>query len=149
MEKAKCSVTRVRYAGVTRARYLGNTCARYLGCNDTSYLRGPLQTTWSVSWCGIRWLALHFTCGDRYPAHLTVALRTPTLSIPPALWLTRTLFQIDERLQVKVADYGLSRDIDADNDRAYYRIQTSRPLPLRWSAPEVLRSLQFSVKTDV
>jgi serine/threonine protein kinase len=37
---------------------------------------------------------------------------------------------IDENLQIKVADYGLSRDVE--EDRAYYRIKTQRPMPLRW-----------------
>jgi serine/threonine protein kinase len=54
---------------------------------------------------------------------------------------------ISEELVAKVADYGLSRSVD--NDRNYYRIQTGRPLPLRWTAPEVLQTWVHSVATDV
>jgi serine/threonine protein kinase len=38
-------------------------------------------------------------------------------------------------LAVKVADYGLSRDVTESKE--YYRFRSNRPLPLRWTAPEV------------
>ncbi len=38
-------------------------------------------------------------------------------------------------LTVKVADYGLSREVTAERD--YYRLRNQRPVPLRWTAPEV------------
>ena len=54
---------------------------------------------------------------------------------------------IDERLQVKVADYGLSRDVEEDKN--YYRIHTERPIPLRWTAPEAVTVLKFTSASDV
>lgn len=54
---------------------------------------------------------------------------------------------IDEKLHVKVADYGLSRDVDEDKN--YYRIHTERPIPLRWTAPEAVTVLKFTSASDV
>ena len=54
---------------------------------------------------------------------------------------------IDEKLHVKVADYGLSRDVDEDKN--YYRIRTERPIPLRWTAPEAVTVLKFTSASDV
>ena len=43
---------------------------------------------------------------------------------------------IGEALATKIADYGMSRDISSEKE--YYRMSNlSRPLPLRWCAPEV------------
>jgi serine/threonine protein kinase len=53
---------------------------------------------------------------------------------------------IDEKLQIKVSDYGLSRDVA--EDRNYYRMATERPMPLRWIAPEAITRLRFSSSTD-
>eukprot|EP00045_Choanoeca_perplexa_P015707 m.201305 g.201305 ORF g.201305 m.201305 type:complete len:657 (+) comp17057_c0_seq4:152-2122(+) len=52
---------------------------------------------------------------------------------------------------VKVSDYGLSRSmtINVNDDSAYYRVETSRPLPLRWIAVEALISKKFTEATDV
>jgi serine/threonine protein kinase len=53
---------------------------------------------------------------------------------------------VDERLRVKVADYGLSRKVD--EDRNYYRLATARPLPLRWTAPEAVSALLWTSASD-
>ncbi len=48
---------------------------------------------------------------------------------------------------VKIADFGLSRDIYKS---AYYRVETKhRPLPVKWMAIESLTEGIFSSKTDV
>lgn len=53
---------------------------------------------------------------------------------------------VDDNLRAKVADYGLSRDIDEDKN--YYQIKSyAANIPLRWTAPEGL--LKCSVLTDV
>jgi serine/threonine protein kinase len=53
---------------------------------------------------------------------------------------------VDDRLHVKVADYGLSREVDEGRD--YYRLATARPLPLRWTAPEALTTLTWTSASD-
>lgn len=48
---------------------------------------------------------------------------------------------------VKVADFGLSRDI---YERDYYRVSDSRrPLPVKWMAIESLEAGVFSTKSDI
>eukprot|EP00040_Diaphanoeca_grandis_P027558 m.157091 g.157091 ORF g.157091 m.157091 type:complete len:1661 (+) comp31039_c0_seq1:243-5225(+) len=49
-------------------------------------------------------------------------------------------------MHVKVSDYGLSREV---GDRNYYKVQSRRPIPLRWTAPEILVSLKCTQATDV
>jgi serine/threonine protein kinase len=51
-------------------------------------------------------------------------------------------------LTVKVADYGLSREVTEMKE--YYKLRSNRPLPLRWLAPEVcsccvLQSVRYVV----
>ena len=47
---------------------------------------------------------------------------------------------------MKVADFGLSRDVYVED---YYKMQGDTPLPVKWLAPEALFDREFSVKTDV
>ena len=44
---------------------------------------------------------------------------------------------VGENLTVKLADYGLSREVA--ETREYYRYRSNRPIPLRWTAPEVFK----------
>jgi serine/threonine protein kinase len=48
---------------------------------------------------------------------------------------------------IKVADFGLSRQLAATED--YYRVQTRGKLPVRWMAVESLAFRKFSSKSDV
>ncbi|KAI6657688.1 hypothetical protein LOD99_432 [Oopsacas minuta] len=50
-------------------------------------------------------------------------------------------------LSVRVADFGMSRGIDCDND--YYTSSGGGRVPLRWTAPEALFYNKFSEKSDV
>ena len=54
---------------------------------------------------------------------------------------------IGDRLTIKIADYGLSRQ--TDDDKNYYRFQHDNPLPIRWTAPEVLTERTWTAKTDI
>lgn len=46
-------------------------------------------------------------------------------------------------LNVKVADFGLSRTVED------YYVANTNEFPIRWCAPETIRKRQFSSKTDV
>ena len=54
--------------------------------------------------------------------------------------------RLDKNLLVKVADFGLSRDIYVQD---YYKAQNEVPLPVKWLAPEALFDREFNTKTDV
>ncbi|XP_065905218.1 muscle, skeletal receptor tyrosine-protein kinase-like isoform X2 [Dysidea avara] len=49
-------------------------------------------------------------------------------------------------LEIKIADFGLSRDI---NSTDYYRVHGHAVLPIRWMAPESIMYGKFTMATDV
>jgi abelson tyrosine-protein kinase 1 len=53
---------------------------------------------------------------------------------------------VGDRLHLKVADFGLSREVDDDKD--YYRLASERLLPLRWMAPETVTTLTWTSEAD-
>ncbi len=57
--------------------------------------------------------------------------------------------RIDEQFILKIADFGLSRDMnEADYD--FYRSGDRKAkLPVKWMAPESLTKRIYSVKSDV
>ena len=50
-------------------------------------------------------------------------------------------------MTVKVADFGLARDIYTDS--YYASASKKKPLPIKWLAPESLLDRVFTEKTDV
>ena len=58
-----------------------------------------------------------------------------------------SVIRVDIHKVVKVADFGLSRDLFC---RDYYRVGDGKtPLPVRWMAPESLDSSVFTTQSDV
>ena len=61
--------------------------------------------------------------------------------------LTICTYRLDQKMTVKVADFGLARDMYTEG---YYTAQNKRnPLPVKWLAPEALLDRKFTEKTDV
>lgn len=58
------------------------------------------------------------------------------------------VFRLDETFTVKVADFGMARDI---YDKEYYSIQDHKrvKLPVKWMAIESLQTQKFTTKSDV
>ena len=57
------------------------------------------------------------------------------------------LCRVDAEQNVKIVDFGLSRDI---HTRDYYRAgDKNKPMPLRWMALESLEDGVYNSKTDV
>ena len=58
------------------------------------------------------------------------------------------LFRLDGTFTVKVADFGMARDI---YDKEYYSIQDHKhvKLPVKWMAIESLQTQKFTTKSDV
>ena len=55
-------------------------------------------------------------------------------------------FRVDATLQIKVADFGLARDIYTAD---YYRANKEARVPVKWMAPETLKDGFNDEKTDV
>jgi proto-oncogene tyrosine-protein kinase Met len=55
---------------------------------------------------------------------------------------------LDEKFTVKVADFGLARDM---YDKEYYSVhnKTGAKLPVKWMALESLQTQKFTTKSDV
>lgn len=62
--------------------------------------------------------------------------------------LTSRVFRLDESYTVKVADFGMARDVF---DKEYYSVQDHRKakLPVKWMAIESLQTQKFTSKSDV
>lgn len=60
----------------------------------------------------------------------------------------QSLLRLDENFTVKVADFGMARDIF---DKEYYSIQDHKKakLPVKWMAIESLQTQKFTTKSDV
>ena len=54
--------------------------------------------------------------------------------------------RVDENLSIKVADFGLARDIYSTE---YYRVEQHATLPVKWMPLESLMDGYFDEKTDV
>lgn len=61
---------------------------------------------------------------------------------------TSSVFRLDESYTVKVADFGMARDVF---DKEYYSVQDHRKakLPVKWMAIESLQTQKFTSKSDV
>jgi hypothetical protein len=55
---------------------------------------------------------------------------------------------LDSQLVSKVADFGLSRAFSSEEGKDYYK-STTGMMALRWTAPEAMTTMKFSMATDV
>lgn len=53
---------------------------------------------------------------------------------------------VSDHLTVKIADFGLSRDVYSSD---YYRVQSKSLLPVRWMPSESILYGRFSTESDV
>jgi hypothetical protein len=59
----------------------------------------------------------------------------------------RCIYRVDDGGVVKVADFGMAKDMYAYN---YYKMSDRHgPQPIRWMAVESLEDQKFSAKSDV
>ena len=57
------------------------------------------------------------------------------------------IFRVNAAEVVKIADFGLARDI---YERDYYKIEDRRrPMPIKWMAPECLDTFKFDSRSDI
>ena len=57
------------------------------------------------------------------------------------------MIRVDKKMMIKIADFGLSRDI---YETDYYKEgDKNRPLPVKWMAYESLDKGVYSTKSDV
>ena len=56
------------------------------------------------------------------------------------------LNRLDSNFTVKVADFGLTRDVYS---KEYYSSENKQRLPVKWMAPESLEQGKYSAKSDV
>lgn len=54
--------------------------------------------------------------------------------------------RVDEDLVIKVANFGLSRDIYCDD---YYRMGHKAKVPIKWMPPESIHDRYYDLKSDV
>lgn len=62
------------------------------------------------------------------------------------LFIVFGICRIDKDFTVKVADFGLSRDIYS---KEYYSCLNKQKLPVKWMAPESLEHGRYTSKSDV
>ena len=56
------------------------------------------------------------------------------------------LSRVDKDLTVKIADFGLAKDIYCDD---YYRIKGKTRVPIKWMSPESIHDKYYDEKPDV
>jgi hypothetical protein len=77
----------------------------------------------------------------------SLASDTCTCNHIDKLQLHSFVFRIDDKNQVKVADFGLSRELF---ERQYYSSKDQKAkLPVKWMALESLENFIFTAKSDV
>ena len=62
------------------------------------------------------------------------------------LYLSSFLSRVDKDLTVKIADFGLAKDIYCDD---YYRTKQDTNVPIKWMPPESIHDKYYDEKTDV
>lgn len=57
--------------------------------------------------------------------------------------------EADPAVQVKVADFGMSRLINEKHDYYHMSGSSDKAVPIRWTAPEALQFAKFSQKSGM
>ena len=72
-----------------------------------------------------------------------------TMSLYYRLSVLILIIRVDINYTIKIADFGLSENLDASKD--YFRADQENPikLPIKWLAPESIKERVFSEKSDV
>ena len=56
---------------------------------------------------------------------------------------------VDSSLMLKIADFGLARELGKENSYYFWSSSSPKPLPIRWHPPESLLHRKFEEKSDV
>ncbi|XP_067931129.1 hepatocyte growth factor receptor-like [Watersipora subatra] len=103
----------------------GDLCS-FVKCNDMDLVLGDILHFGLQIANGMSYLA-----GERF-VHRDLAARN---------------CMVDSAYIVKIADFGMSRDV---YERDYYRMESmNKPLPMKWMAVESLKEGRYSSKSDV
>ena len=61
--------------------------------------------------------------------------------------LNLIVYRVDDNYIVKIADFGMSRDV---YEKDYYTTSdVNKPMPIRWMAVESMKEGMYSTKSDV
>ena len=71
---------------------------------------------------------------------------TPVYTVNILLFISIWTIRVDKDLTIKIADFGLTRDIYSDD---YYRMGHNTKVPIKWMPPESIHDRYYDHKTDV
>jgi len=91
-------------------------------------------------------LLLEIACEFIYLMYLCKIAMYKYILATPLFTFHSLSHRVDDNYNIKVADFGLTRDIYSTE---YYRANGHTRLPVKWMSPESLADHFFDEKTDV